>query len=358
MVVAAAAPPTLPPTIQLDPDGDLLLRVGTKLLYPKPRVFKVCSAALRRASPVWKAMLFGPFTEAKPAHGDWIVELPEDDPDTLMVLLGLLHGVFEVVPPTVSLTVLYGVLIVADKYAMVHLLRPVVNAWAGVVKIPTLPPIDPVDAGASSVPCHITPFYRIHAAWQLGCDTLVAQDMASFIFNFSRQGQSFTLQDWPILPSSHHGPPDLIEVVTKLRRSLLQSLLDFYQAEVACRMPPKTACIHTVYGSTPQGALCDSLALGAMWRRLESSGGSRLPKTATQYDGSPNELMKALRGMFSQLPAYSTSHEKCLPGKKFEHFEKQTRLDERWRNPLQPHHKEQMQKHRERCGLSPTWNAA
>ena len=145
------------------------------------------------------------------------------------------------------------------------------------------------------------------------------------------------------------------EVVTKLRLSLIQSLLDFYQAEVACRKPPKKACIHIVYGSNPQGALCDSLVLGAMWRRLESSGGRPLPKTATEYDGSANDLMNALRRMFSKLPAYSTAHEKCLPRNKFQDFEKQTRRDERWRNPLQPHHKEQMQKHRERCGLSLTW---
>ena len=211
MVVAAAAPQCLPPAILLDPDGDLLLHVGTNLVFfVTPRVFKVCSAALRRASPVWKAMLVGPFTEAKPAQGEWVVELPEDNPDMLHVLLGLLHGVFGDIPLTVSLAVLHGVLIVAEKYAMVHLLRPVVNAWASVVKTPTLPPIDPVDGRASSVPFFAPPFHKIHAAWELGCDTLVAQDMACFIFNFSRQGKSFTLQNRLVLPSSHHGPPDLI----------------------------------------------------------------------------------------------------------------------------------------------------
>jgi len=210
--VPAARRP-LPPVDPLDPDGDLLLHVGTKLAsVVNPRVFKVCSAALRRASPVWKFMLFGPFTEAKPAVGDWVVELPEDDPETLKILLGLLHGVFAAIPPTLPLAVLCRVLVMADKYDLFHLLRPVVNAWVGVVKIPTLPVLDPTSNGsrAASVRYCADPFNRIHAAWSLGCDTFVAQDLAYFIFNFSRKANSFALQNRLVQPASHCGPPDLV----------------------------------------------------------------------------------------------------------------------------------------------------
>lgn len=350
--VPAARRP-LPPADQLDPDGDLLLHVGTKLAsVVNHRVFKVCSAALRRASPVWKVMLFGPFTEAKPAEGDWVVELPEDDPETLKILLGLLHGVFAAIPPTLPLAVLCGVLVVADKYDLFHLLRPVVNAWVAVVKIPTLPPPAPTsnDSSAASLLDCADPFNRIHAAWSLGGDTFVAQDLTYFVFNFSRKANSFALQNRLVQPASHCGPPDLMgtypecpflhatcchislmvltiasEIVTKLRLSLTQSLLDFYHEEVACRIPPKIGCAYTPYGSRAERPLCDSVILGGMWQRLETYGESRLPKSAAEYSGSANDLMTVLRGIFSDLPAYSTAHNRCLPSRKFADFEWQTR---------------------------------
>ncbi|KLU92675.1 hypothetical protein MAPG_11663, partial [Magnaporthiopsis poae ATCC 64411] len=48
--------------IVLDPDGDLHLAVGTAKVNPVR--FVVCSRALARASPVFKAMLFGAFSES------------------------------------------------------------------------------------------------------------------------------------------------------------------------------------------------------------------------------------------------------------------------------------------------------
>jgi hypothetical protein len=73
--------------VVVDPDGDLILRTPTKS-------FKVCSSAMRRASPVMKAMLFGPWKEAKPADETqpWIVDLPEDDPEALGIVLPVIHN--------------------------------------------------------------------------------------------------------------------------------------------------------------------------------------------------------------------------------------------------------------------------
>ncbi len=46
--------------VVVDSEGDLSLFVGAELSGAEPRHFQVCSAALRRASPVWKVMLSGP----------------------------------------------------------------------------------------------------------------------------------------------------------------------------------------------------------------------------------------------------------------------------------------------------------
>ncbi|KAK4224362.1 hypothetical protein QBC38DRAFT_485672 [Podospora fimiseda] len=68
----------------MDPDGDLILSVGSD---GQKREFQVDAATLRRISPVYKIMLFGKWAESKPADGrEWVVALPEDEPSGRHVL--------------------------------------------------------------------------------------------------------------------------------------------------------------------------------------------------------------------------------------------------------------------------------
>jgi hypothetical protein len=62
-------------------------------------------------------MLFGPWAESKPAHGDWIVELPEDEPRFLETQLFIVHGRFHSVPSAceMSFSRLDNIRILADK---------------------------------------------------------------------------------------------------------------------------------------------------------------------------------------------------------------------------------------------------
>lgn len=186
------------PVTSIDPDGDLYLRVGQKHAGDT-RDFKVCSATMRRSSPVWKSMLFGPWTEAKPAQGDWIVELPEDSAEILNILLSIILGRFEVVPKDISLGLLYDILIVTDKYDMISVVRPWADNWVRAVK-----KSDPTR------PFGYIQLMRIHSAWELGCDDVVDEGMIDFIFDLACRDRSFSYKDIPFLFGSHHGPPDLV----------------------------------------------------------------------------------------------------------------------------------------------------
>jgi len=203
--------PAPPERMLFDPDGDLVLHVGTELDSVDPCLFRVCSASLRRASPVWKAMFFGPFTEAeaRPPHGDWVVALPEDNPETLGVLLEILHGGFARVPTTVSLDFLCGILVVADKYDLFHLIRPFVNKWAEAVEGGPIEGsydgIHPLQGFTGSL--HIK---RIYAAWELGLNDWVTEDLTHFIYNVSKEGTSFFLEGSQLELGNHSGPPDLL----------------------------------------------------------------------------------------------------------------------------------------------------
>ncbi|KAK4033621.1 hypothetical protein C8A01DRAFT_19460 [Parachaetomium inaequale] len=352
----------------IDNDGDLLLRVGAGHGSEKPVEFKVCSATMRRASPVWKNMLFGPWKEAKPAQGDWVVDLPEDKPSTIETILSIIHGLFASVPKSVSLPVLNDILIYADKYDLIHIVRPWAGTWVEAVKNPkpnSTPAPIPAYYGSPFSPAapiselsgndHVM---RIQAAWELGCEDVVSAEITDFVLNLSVAGgktnwsnyyYKFELLEF----RSHFGPPDLMEIVQSLRLSLIQTLLDFYHEVVESRTQIRSACIRvssSAFGRDER-PLCDALILGGIWQYLKKAKLESLPVKAEDYPLGANQLMGRLSAMFATLPYLHDSHKDCGPAKKYAAFEKKTKQDERWKNVLRPHHKERMAAQREKTGL-------
>jgi len=112
------------PKLSIDADGDLILVVG-----PRSREFLVCSKALSRASRVFKCMLNGPFKEARPEAGPWVVTLPEDNDAAAELMLYIIHSMFDHVPATLSVAELYDALVFADKYDMTGHFRPWMENW-------------------------------------------------------------------------------------------------------------------------------------------------------------------------------------------------------------------------------------
>jgi hypothetical protein len=74
-------------------------------------------------------MLFGGFKEEKPAEGEWVVSLPEDQAAPLFVLLDITHARFEDVPRDLILAEIYEVMVLADKYDMTGVVRPWAEDW-------------------------------------------------------------------------------------------------------------------------------------------------------------------------------------------------------------------------------------
>lgn len=122
-------------TEHMDRDGDLTLEVPymDKNKQPLRKKFVVCSKTLSRASPVFKEMLYGGFAESKqPKKGDqsWTVKLPDDDHDSLKILLDIMHANFDKIPSKLrSLDKLYRIAVLTDKYDTAHLLRPWIHQW-------------------------------------------------------------------------------------------------------------------------------------------------------------------------------------------------------------------------------------
>lgn len=107
----------------IDPDGDLKLVVG-----PKKVTFLVDAGALRRQSPVFKAMLFGNFREA--IHdADWTVLLPDDSSAGFELILNIIHCNLNRLPSKVKLNVLYNTVVVANKYDMIECVATRAKQW-------------------------------------------------------------------------------------------------------------------------------------------------------------------------------------------------------------------------------------
>ena len=202
-------------TTHLDPKGDLTLRVGARTEHGA-HDFVVCSRAMARSSAVWNRMLFGIFSESKPATGDWIVTLPEDDPRSLAALLSITHGRFASVPQTPSIESLYSIMVLANKYDMTEMVQPWAQPWFLVAKA----------AIRSDAP--LVGF----VAWELGAQGLVKTAIQHLILDCSlndrgrlQTSQRIVLEDCEALAltslvrksglrwtrsASHHASPSLL----------------------------------------------------------------------------------------------------------------------------------------------------
>ena len=165
--------------ITFDRDGDLQLVVGRN---EGQQDMVVDSRALCRGSPVFRKMLSGSFKEAKPRNGDdWVVKLPYDKSEAMIILCDLCHGQSERTPMSPSILTLYNVAVVADKYDMVRCLRPVAFRWLKVC------------GRTSKLNTFEDKTLLLCAAWYLGDASLVrclAGDISKHV-QFNQQGEPY-----------------------------------------------------------------------------------------------------------------------------------------------------------------------
>ena len=124
-------PPYTPPVeevdesvVYLDPSGDLTVHVA---LDEQQKTFIVSSKAMCLSSPVWRAMLDprGHFKESSAGE----VCFPEDDSESLLLILRIVHFQFQRIPNSLTWNQLLGITELCDKYDIVTLVRPWLPNW-------------------------------------------------------------------------------------------------------------------------------------------------------------------------------------------------------------------------------------
>lgn len=188
---------TMTPATELcaiDSRGDLWLTtqgIPTKLFTISARTkFRVCSRTLARSSPVFDKMLFGSFAESKPKDdGEWAVSLPEDTTAAMKPLLELMHGNFSSFQPGhAHNSRLYHLLVAADKYDCIHLLRPFAAHW-----------VEALYAITSYQDDH---YWLAWIFYQLGCETGYRQVATRLVVDFIDDASLFRPR---ILPPGFQG---------------------------------------------------------------------------------------------------------------------------------------------------------
>lgn len=184
----------------MDPDGDLLLRVGSEL-DTQTTDFVVCSATLRRSSPFWKKMLFSSWAESKPADGPWVVVLPEDNPAAFKTILTIMHGAFELVPENMAAGTLSNLLVLVDKYDLTKFLRPWSKVWMKATMVwPNPLTFDHQHPEQTLIATHV--------AWELGAEIQLLKMIKCLVLPASESDMILfrQLSDSGMLV----GPPDLL----------------------------------------------------------------------------------------------------------------------------------------------------
>lgn len=109
-------------------DADLLIKVNDSkgLAY-----FKVCSALIAAASPVWRQMIYGGDHQHQEDDGKWIVHMTghKDRAFGLHILFSIIHYQFSEVPETPTLDQYHDLATVASHYDCCQLLIPYAKNW-------------------------------------------------------------------------------------------------------------------------------------------------------------------------------------------------------------------------------------
>ncbi|KAI9730579.1 MAG: hypothetical protein M1834_005820 [Cirrosporium novae-zelandiae] len=97
---------------------------------------RVSSKHLILASPVFRSMLEGEFKESKILESDKSVQipLPDEDPNTFLLIMLILHGLNREVPRKISVTMLAKVATIVDKYELYEAVDTFLEIWLSKLK--------------------------------------------------------------------------------------------------------------------------------------------------------------------------------------------------------------------------------
>ncbi|KAK3687937.1 hypothetical protein B0T22DRAFT_458280 [Podospora appendiculata] len=341
--------PSPPPIkrVEFDADGDLLLRLGSETPdgIEYEHEFKVCSATLRRSSVVWKRMLFGPWMEAKPTGGKWTVSLPDDKPKPFEIILNIIHSRFQLVPRSPSRRLLYGILVITNKYDLVHFLQPWAKDWMQAAKSdsPNL---------RLSGPC--SHMWLTYISWELGDEETFTKGVKKILLHTTvDEDGELTFYGIHFAEMECVGPPDLGDRILENRNLVMTAILRSVNSEIVRRLALNVTACHIQDALPSDQKACNNAILGCLWRQMIHYRGALPPTSATEVSESISSFLSSLDLVFSRLQSIDCVHSSaCLPVNQAPNFAPDLEFETEWFTCIKDSHKEYMQAQRLKTGLS------
>ncbi|KAF8865161.1 hypothetical protein BDZ45DRAFT_796959 [Acephala macrosclerotiorum] len=226
----------------------------------------VSSKQLMLASPVFKAMLGPHFLEGQPlAQGNTKINLPGNDPEAFIILLGAIHGPADKVLEKISLRTLVQLSVLVHKYEVLESIKLHIEAWI----------VDlwrPRKLSRSTVLAWLSIFWVFQVK-------KCFEDLSKVV-----QRQITSQLRIEVLPIPKH----VLGAMEAARRHSISELIGVLNKMIIAYSSRRVQCTSTFgassHLSTPEkrGA-CDSLILGSLIRSLSRHGLWPLP--AHPYNG-------------------------------------------------------------------------
>ncbi|RYP65388.1 hypothetical protein DL771_008333 [Monosporascus sp. 5C6A] len=233
-----------PAVVEIDPDGDLCLEVGYDEcnLRKSPKgqkhdhehavFYVVDSKVLSRSSPVWKEMLNERFGESRRPEPDqdWIVELPEEDPKAMLIILNIIHNRYGDVPrgeKAMPIHCLYRLTVLTDKYGLTSLLEPWAQAWANGLE-DQLPGNMGLTTEKSSLTLNSLEML-LWIAWELGSELLFRGVYGYLVLNATVDEGRLIEKNFKtrLFSTGISKPPAVCEHIKAERGKVISNILDF-----------------------------------------------------------------------------------------------------------------------------------
>ncbi|KAB5545488.1 hypothetical protein GE09DRAFT_1243111, partial [Coniochaeta sp. 2T2.1] len=296
--------------VQFDPDGELQLEVGAE-----NAIFVVCPRSLARASPVFKAMFYGGFSEARQATGNWRVKLPEDDPEALALLLNIIHGRFDKVPLVLVDSKIYKITVLSNKYDLTEALRPWAKRWTKAF----------VEHSANSAQV-------AWIAWELGDRVLLEDMLDDLLLDGSLNEDGDLVSGWDGQPLNSFEMLALMNVVEPLHKkrmevltSLLGPINQLLQSLLGVGEPRRRRCV--CYSSQlgySEANVCDAVVLSSLMKGLAKADLFPLPQPE-DCPGPLQDFYDRIRGLGNSIKSLDinagsrggkrSDHTGCNPSK-------------------------------------------
>ncbi|KAF6804855.1 nuclear pore protein-like protein [Colletotrichum sojae] len=296
--------------IDIDPYGDLLLHVGRDPESGERTAYRVCSNALRRASPFWRRTLAETAAEmgaADEEDWDWTPSLfacPSEKSDGLVVLLNITHSRFGLVPKRPTLAEVYSVLCLASIYEMEDVLHPWLGQWYEVIE----------EAESSRDGRDMARLVCI--AWGLGDERLFVDTVVKIALTciLDDEGHVVT-KDGVSLDEYLYdslGSPAISEKIRSLRNQMAKDLPSHINRLIARLIDGKWMCEGISNIPITKNKKCDYVVLGSLFAGMIYVRGSQATELRIRRDESVADMLVSIKRVLSYVSCYE-KHPDCNP---------------------------------------------